>query len=175
MTMTAGPRRIWLIGCPGSGKTTLGRALSAELDLPHHELDTLFWLPGWQRAEAERFHESVVAVAATDSWIIDGQYESVHPVLAAAADTVIWLDVPLMTTVPRVVRRSLGRLVRRTALWNGNREHPTTAWDLLTWAIGTHRNTRAVNRRLLADLSARGTRTVHTDSVRGVHARLPIG
>ena len=39
-----------------------------------------------------------------------------------AADTVVWLDLPLHVTDRRVVRRSASRMVHRTELWNGNRE-----------------------------------------------------
>ena len=33
----------------GSGGTTLGRELAARLDVAFHELDALFWKPGWVR------------------------------------------------------------------------------------------------------------------------------
>jgi len=38
------------------------------------------------------------------------------------ADTVVWLDYPRPLVMARVIRRSLSRVVRRTELWNGNRE-----------------------------------------------------
>ena len=38
------------------------------------------------------------------------------------ADTVVWLDLPRRVWLPRLVRRTLRRVVRREELWNGNRE-----------------------------------------------------
>ena len=38
-------RRIHLMGASGSGVTTLGRAVSDRLALPHHDTDDYFWLP----------------------------------------------------------------------------------------------------------------------------------
>ncbi len=38
------------------------------------------------------------------------------------ADTYVWLDYPRRVVFPRVLRRTLGRLLRRRELWNGNRE-----------------------------------------------------
>ena len=43
----------------GGGKTTLGRVLSAKLDLPFVELDALHWLPDWQQRPADEFKQLV--------------------------------------------------------------------------------------------------------------------
>ncbi len=37
--------RIHITGASGSGTTTLGRALAAELSCPHFDSDDYFWLP----------------------------------------------------------------------------------------------------------------------------------
>lgn len=38
------------------------------------------------------------------------------------ADTVVWLDLPRRVWLPRLLWRTVRRLVGRKALWNGNRE-----------------------------------------------------
>ena len=40
-------QRIVVIGTTGSGKTTLAKALSARLNLPHVEMDAIHWGPNW--------------------------------------------------------------------------------------------------------------------------------
>src|SRR5690606_26775055 len=66
-----------------------------------------------------------------------------RPILAARADLLVWLDLPFTTvTLPRLLRRTVGRRVRREELWNGNVEPPL--WTVLTdrehvvrWAVHT--------------------------------------
>ncbi|MET9498300.1 adenylate kinase [Streptomyces sp. NPDC006552] len=159
------PRRIWLLGPPGAGKTTLGRRLADRLGHPHHELDAHFWHQGWTRVDSDAFHAVVSGLAAGERWIIDGQYQDTHPLLAARADTVIWLDVPLGVALWRVTRRTLRRLLTRTALWNDNRETLGSALGLLAWTVRSHRAVAAVNRPLLTRLAARDVRTLRAASV----------
>ncbi|MFI7388461.1 AAA family ATPase [Streptomyces sp. NPDC049813] len=166
------PRRIWLLGPPGAGKTTLGRRLAERLGHPHHELDAHFWHQGWNRADSDAFHAVVTGLAAGERWIVDGQYHDAHPVLAARADTVIWLDVPLGVALYRVTRRTLRRLLTRTALWNDNRETLGSAVGLLVWTVRSHRAVAAVNRPLLARLAARDVRTLRAASVKAALTEL---
>ena len=42
----------------GSGGTTVGRGLAERLDVPFHELDALFWKPGWIESTAEELRAS---------------------------------------------------------------------------------------------------------------------
>jgi hypothetical protein len=72
-----------------------------------------------------------------------------------AADTIVWLDPPLTTMLGRLVRRTASRYVRRTELWNGNRETLRgVLWgreSLIWWAVTRHREYR---RTLPAHLAA---------------------
>jgi adenylate kinase family enzyme len=94
------------------------------LGLPRTELDALWWDPDWTEAGADEFQRRVAPVVAQDRWVLDGNYFSVGAgaLIWPLADTIVWLDLPRWIAVPRVLRRSLVRGVRRTELWSGNRE-----------------------------------------------------
>ncbi|MDX3311472.1 AAA family ATPase [Streptomyces sp. NPDC054884] len=151
-------RRIWITGPPGAGKTTLSHQLRDRLSLPLHELDHLFWQEGWRKTDKREFLAAVSHIAATDRWIVDGQYGSASPLLAEAADTLIWLDIPFPVSFQRVLRRTVHRLVHRETLWNGNRERLPKAVGFLVWAARTHGQSRRRNRELLQRLAQRGVR-----------------
>ena len=117
-------RRVAVVtSASGSGGTTFGRAIAERLCVPFHELDALFWQPRWTESETEAFRARVVAVVATEDWVIDGSYQSkLGDLVLRNADVVIWLDLPMRVWLPRLVRRTLSRAIRREELWAGNRE-----------------------------------------------------
>ena len=47
-----------------------------------------------------------------------------------SADTVVWLDLPRPVAVRRVTTRTLGRMITRERLWNGNSERVTDLFRL---------------------------------------------
>ncbi|MGW2108918.1 hypothetical protein [Streptomyces sp. NPDC001948] len=152
--------RIWIVGPPGSGKSTLARALHRRSALPLHELDQLFWQPGWRKTDEREFQAAVARIAEEDGWIIEGQYPSVHPVLAAAADTLIQLDIRSRTAFIRMVRRSVRHMLHRHVLCNGNREGPLKAVGFWWWALRSYSGIRQQNEALLNRLSPHGTRCI---------------
>jgi adenylate kinase len=48
-------RRIIVVGCQGSGKTSLAVKLERELCLPVVHLDVLYWRPGWKASDKASF------------------------------------------------------------------------------------------------------------------------
>jgi adenylate kinase family enzyme len=116
--------RVIVVGAPGSGKSTLAHRLAAVLDCPHVVLDGLWWGPNWTGVGPEVFGEQVRAETEGERWVADGNYfsQGSREVLWPRADTIIWLDLPPRITVPRVIRRTLSRSLRRRELWHGNRE-----------------------------------------------------
>lgn len=52
-------RRVAVVGTSGCGKTTVARELSAVLDVPHIELDALYWQPHWVARPAGDFRDLV--------------------------------------------------------------------------------------------------------------------
>lgn len=137
--------RIAVIGVSGSGKSTLAAAVAARLGYHHVELDSIHHLPNWQPIEMSRFREIVAEVADTDGWVIDGNYGSlVQDIVLAAADTIVWIDMPRRVVMPAVTRRTLTRMARREELWNGNRERFRSLLDrrpeenIILWSWTSH-------------------------------------
>jgi predicted kinase len=88
------PRRIHIIGGPGSGKTTLAGALGAALDLPVIHLDDVARVGGGTgriRTPAER-DPLVAAILAGDAWIAEGVHLGWTEPLLASAELIIWLE-----------------------------------------------------------------------------------
>lgn len=149
-------RRVAVKGTSGSGKTTLARELAQRLGVPHVELDALHHGPNWTEASAEELQQKVRAAmeAAPDGWVIDGNYErKVGSLVTDAADTVVWLDLPLPLLLLRLWRRTSGRV--GVELWNANCESWRTAlWgrdSLFGWAIRSYfRHRRAWPARFAA-------------------------
>ena len=88
-------KKIIVIGCPGSGKSTVSRALHSKTGIPLYHLDMMYWNADKTTVEKSVFHERLSAVLAQDEWIIDGNYGSTMELRMAACDTVIFLDYPL--------------------------------------------------------------------------------
>lgn len=107
----------------GSGGTTVGRELARRLCVPFHELDALFWQPDWTEPDPDEFRERVTEIVETDSWVIDGSYQSWHGQLVLGrADVVVWLDLPMRVWLPRLLSRTIRRARSGEELWAGNRE-----------------------------------------------------
>jgi adenylate kinase family enzyme len=136
--------RIALVGTTGAGKTTLAKALAAELALPHIELDALHWESGWQaltQTKPDEFVRRVEIAIAIDAWVLDGNYEIVRNLIWTRATHLVWLDYDRRVVMYRVVRRSFIRAALRTKLSAGNVEtwrqmlrpsHPIR-WAWRTW------------------------------------------
>ena len=107
----------------GCGKTTFGRSLAAALGVPFVELDAIHHQAGWRELEPAEFLARVEPIVAGDAWVIDGSYRGkLGDLVLEGADTVVWLDLPRRVWLPRLVVRTLRRVVTREELWNGNRE-----------------------------------------------------
>ncbi len=88
-------KKIIVIGCPGSGKSTFARTLHQKTNIPLYHLDMMYWNEDKTTVPKSVFLERLGAVLKTDAWIIDGNYGSTMELRLAACDTVIFLDYPL--------------------------------------------------------------------------------
>lgn len=142
-------RRVVVFGTTGSGKSTVATRLAERTGLRVVELDALFWGRDWQPAPVELFRhrverETVGANPEEEGWIVVGNYGQVRDLVWQAADTLIWLDLPLPLVMWRLLRRTIRRIATQEELWGtGNRESLRGAFfsrdSILLWALKTHR------------------------------------
>jgi hypothetical protein len=123
-------QRVLVVGMSGAGKTTAARRVADLIDAPFHEMDALAIGPDW--STPTDLVPSVEWIVAEPSWVFDSWgYEAVRDVMWARADTIVWLDYPRRVVLPRLIRRSLRRSIRRTEIFGGNTE---------TWRGWLHRD-----------------------------------
>ena len=87
-------KKVIIIGCPGSGKSTFARKLRDKTGLPLYHLDMLYWNEDGTTVEKDVFLERLRSVLSEPSWIIDGNYLSTMEMRLKECDTVFFLDYP---------------------------------------------------------------------------------
>lgn len=113
-------RRVLVLGCPGTGKSTLARSLGEALSLPVVHLDKLWWKSGWVNRTEGEFDALLDAVLLGEEWVIDGNYLRTLPRRLERCDAVVLLDYPRRVCLLRALRRIL--------TWRG-RTRPDMAAD----------------------------------------------
>ena len=138
--------RVIIVGSTGAGKSTLAGALSARLGVRHVELDAFRHGPNWTETPDDAFRRDIAVAIGGDGWVADGNYSLARDILWSRADTLVWLDYSFPVVFWRLWRRTWGRGIRRTELWNGNREtlwrHFFTTDSLFLWQVRTYRRRR---------------------------------
>lgn len=100
-------KRIAIIGPGGAGKSTLARQLGDRLGLPVIHLDAHYWHEGWTETPKEVWEQTVRELAEGEAWVMDGNYGGTMDLRLAAADTILFLDLPPLLCLARVVRRQI--------------------------------------------------------------------
>ncbi|AIQ42215.1 DNA topology modulation protein [Paenibacillus sp. FSL R5-0912] len=99
--------RILILGSGGSGKSTLARQVGGLLHLPVVHLDALFWNPDWIPTPDEEWDGLVRQYTEQEQWIIDGNYSKTMDMRIRRADVIIFLDLPRLLCMYRIVKRRL--------------------------------------------------------------------
>ena len=88
-------RKILIIGCPGSGKSTFARKLRDATGLPLYYLDMIWHKPDQSTISTQEFDRRLKEILMKDCWIIDGNYSRTLAVRLQHCDTVFFLDFPV--------------------------------------------------------------------------------
>lgn len=147
MTLDELGRRICIMGPSNSGKSTLAAAISRARGLPPIHLDQLRHLPhtDWQLRSEEAFVALHDTALLGESWVMEGNYTAALPQRLARATGLIVLDVPMVTSLVRYLRRC----------WFADHRHgglegapDRVKWEMLRFITGPAR----VNRQRYAAL-----------------------
>lgn len=87
-------KKIIVIGCPGSGKSTFSRSLHAITGIPLFHLDMMYWNADRTTVDKTIFLERLSGTLSKSEWIIDGNYNSTMELRMQACDTIVFLDYP---------------------------------------------------------------------------------
>lgn len=87
-------KKVIVIGCPGSGKSTFSRALHEVTGLPLFHLDKMNWNEDKTTVSKDVFRARLHETIEKEEWIIDGNYGSTLETRMQASDTIFFLDYP---------------------------------------------------------------------------------
>lgn len=87
-------KKIIVIGCSGSGKSTFARKLSALTNIPLYYLDMILYKPDRTTLSREEFDARLKKLMRRQEWIIDGNYQRTLEMRLKECDTVFLLDIP---------------------------------------------------------------------------------
>ena len=88
-------KKIIVIGCPGSGKSTFAKELNKFYNLPLYHLDMIWNKPDKTTITREEFDNILDKIFKEEAWIIDGNYQRTLEQRIKEADTIFLLDYSL--------------------------------------------------------------------------------
>lgn len=121
------PCRVHILGASGSGTTTLGRALAAQLSVPYHDTDDFFWensIPEFtvKRAMPERLTLMQQAFAHRNAWVLSGSMLGWGDPVIPNIDLAVFLYLDPALRIARIKARELARYGSK-ALAKGGERH----------------------------------------------------
>ena len=97
--------RIVILGCAGTGKTTLARQLGGCTSVPVISLDAV-WQPHWTEKNVPAFRRLMQEAHAADNWISDGNFAvATFDIRLPRATQIVWLEASKLTCSWRVIAR----------------------------------------------------------------------
>ena len=148
-------RRVAIFGNAGGGKSTLVRCLAELTHLPLYVVDMMQFRAGGMKVPQHEFLRAHVDLLRRDEWIIDG-FGSTALVWerCVAADTLIYIDLPLLTHHRWVTKRLIKGLFADPRGWPNNR--PLWSSSIQSYRVlwPCHRHLTPKYRQLVTEAAA---------------------
>ncbi|MFA0658135.1 adenylate kinase [Vibrio splendidus] len=111
-------KKVAVFGKPGSGKSTISKALALATGIELHQLDSIVYKANGEFVEREVFDLAHDNIINSESWIIDGfgPLGSFNTCLEAA-DTLVYIDLPYPISYWFVTKRMLKGLFVKPEGW----------------------------------------------------------
>ncbi|NOI91891.1 adenylate kinase [Vibrio splendidus] len=111
-------KKVAVFGKPGSGKSTISKALALATEIELHQLDSIVYKANGEFVEREVFDLAHDNIINSESWIIDGfgPLGSFNTRLEAA-DTLVYIDLPYPISYWFVIKRMLKGLFVKPEGW----------------------------------------------------------
>ncbi|MBK8565428.1 MAG: AAA family ATPase [Saprospiraceae bacterium] len=107
--------RIHIMGAPGAGTTSLGKALAKHIQCPHFDTDDVYWftddeLPYRRKRNPDHRRQLLAErMATSENWVLSGSLCGWGDVFAPQFDLVVWLWLPAAVRIPRIEQRERQR------------------------------------------------------------------
>ena len=98
-------KKVIIIGCPGSGKTTFAEKLQRVTNLPLYYLDAIWHRPDRTHISREEYDKKLAEIFKTEEWIIDGNYSRTIEERIKKCDTIFLFDLPTEVCVQGATER----------------------------------------------------------------------
>lgn len=157
-------KRLLILGCGGSGKSTYSRKLAEATGLDLVHLDSRYWKPGWNHTPLPEWEEAVRDMISKDSWIIDGSYYGTLDMRLQRADAVIFFDLPRLVCIWRVFKRRLQNLAGGNRLGMPAGCPERVYWKFLKWVWRYRESNRPQVMEKLSRFSEQGKVFIVTSS-----------
>ena len=163
-------KRVAVFGNAAGGKSTLARRVADLTRLPLYPLDTIQYKRGGGKVPHEEYLKAHADLLTRDRWVIDGfgcvpsSWERF-----AAADTLIYIDLPRFTHYRWVTKRLVKGIFvnpegwpEKSPIWSSTMDSYKVLWRC-------HRGLTPRYRKLVADAAA-SKRVHHIKSRAGISA-----
>ena len=139
-------KKVLVIGSGGAGKSTFSRRLGELTGIEVIHLDKIHWRPNWTEPSKEEWREIVENSLQGEAWIMDGNYSGTIEMRIAASDTVIFLDLPRVVCVYRILKRvALSHGKTRPDMADGCREQFDRKFIKWVWDYATRSKPKIEN------------------------------
>ncbi|HWU55069.1 MAG TPA: hypothetical protein VN175_06170 [Rhizomicrobium sp.] len=148
-------KRVAVFGNTGGGKSTLARRLATITRLPLYPLDTIQYRAGGGKIPHEEYLTAHADLLRRDEWIIDG-FGCVTSAWErfSKADTLVYIDLPLMTHHWWVTKRLIKGLFVTPEGWPENSPMWRSTIDSYKVLWLCHRQLTPKYRQLAGDAAA---------------------